>query len=172
MAEMSDRERLEKLAQEKEQKRQEAQAKEVQRQADEAKHRAELLTQDKEKTEEILAFCKKQFQGFKLVPTGHEVSVDMAGSSRIHGIQADGVEYVCLNISHWGEETNDFQGLIPLLLTRHRYGEYYVIDADGKRTTTKDFEKLKETLVQVLSEMDRAALKRVFEKVRSHFPGR
>lgn len=86
MAEMSDRERLEKLAQEKEQAKQEAQARERQRQAEEAKRQDELLTVDREKTEEVLRYCKQHFQGFKLVPTGHEVSVDKAGSSRIHGV--------------------------------------------------------------------------------------
>lgn len=172
MAEMSDRERLEKLAQEKEQARQEAGAKEQQRQAEEAKRQEELLTQDKEKPEEILLYCKQQFQGFKLIPTGHEINVDKAGSSRTHGIQADRVEYVCLNISHWGDETNNFQGLIPLILTRYRNGEYHVIDPDGERTTTKTFDQLKEKLVQLLSGVDRESLKRVFEKVRRHFPGR
>ncbi len=172
MAEMSDRERLEKLAQENEQARQEAKAKEQQRQAEGAKRQEELLTQDKERTEEVLRYCTEQFRGFKLVPTGHEVSVGKAGSSRTHGVQADRVEYVCLNISHWGDETNNFQGLIPLILTRYRNGEYHVIDTDGERTTAKTFDQLKEKLIQLLSGMDRESLKRVFENVRRHFPGR
>ena len=169
---MSHRERLEKLAQEKERARQEALAKEQQRQADESKRQAELLTQDQQKTEEVLQYCKQQFEGFKLVPTGHEISVGKAGSSRTLGIQADRVDFVAFNISHWGRETNDFQGQIPVLLTRFRNGEYHVIDAHGARTTLKTFEQLKEKLVHMLSEMDREYLKRVFEQVRRQFSGR
>lgn len=169
---MTDRERLETLAQEKERARQEALAKEQQRQAEESKRQAELLMQDQQKSEEVLQYCKQQFEGFKLVPTGHEVSIGKAGSSRTLGIQADRVDYVSFNISHWGEETNDFQGQIPVLLTRFRNGEYHVIDADGARTTVKTFDQLKERLVQMLSEMNRDYMKRVFEQVRRHFPGR
>jgi hypothetical protein len=169
---MSDRERLEKLAQEKERARQEALAKEQQRQADETRRQADLLMQDQQKTEEVLQYCKQQFEGFKLVPTGHEVSIGKAGSSWTLGIHADRVDFVAFNISHWGEETNDFQGQIPVLSTRFRNGEYHVIDTDGKRTTLKTFDQLKEKLVQMLSEMDREYLKRVFEQVRSHFSGR
>lgn len=169
---MSDRERLEKLAQEKELARQESLVKEQQRQADENKRQVELLTQDQQKTEEVLQYCKQQFEGFKLVPTGHEVSVGKAGSSRTLGIQADRVDFVVFNISHWGEETNDFQGQIPVLLTRFRNGEYHVIDADGARTTFKSFDHLKERLVQMLSEMNREYMKSLFERVRRHFPAR
>jgi hypothetical protein len=169
---MSDRERLEKLAQEKERARQETLVKEQQRQADETKRQAELLTQDQQKTEEVLQYCKEQFEGFKLVATGDEVSIDKAGSSRTFGIQADRVDFVCFNISHLGRETNDFQGQIPVLLTRFRNGEYHVIDADSTRTTFKSLDQLKEKLVQMLSEIDREYLKRVFEQVRRHFSGR
>jgi hypothetical protein len=172
MANMSDRERLEKLAQEKEQARQESLAKEQERQAQERRREADLLTQDQQKTEEVLQYCKQQFEGFKLVPTGHEVTVGKANSSRTLGIQADRVDFVSFNISHWGEETNDFQGQSPLLLTRFRNGEYHVIDADGARTTLKTLDQLKEKLVQILSEMDREYLKKVFEKVRRQYPGR
>jgi hypothetical protein len=172
MAKMSDRERLERLAQEKERARQESLAKEQQRQTEESKRQADLLTQDQQKTEEVLQYCKQQFEGFKLVPTGHEVRVGTAGSSRTLGIQADRVDFVSFNISHWGEETNDFQGQIAVLLTRFRNGEYHVIDADCAKSTLKTFDQLKEKLVQMLSEMDREYLKRVFEQVRRHFPGR
>lgn len=169
---MTDRERLEKLAQEKEQGGQEALAKEQQRQADEGRRQAELLAQDQQKTEEVLRHCKQQFQGFKLVPTGHEINVGKAGSSRTLGIRADRVDYVCFNISHWGEETNDFQGEIPVLLARFRHGEYHIIDGEGARTILKTFDRLREKLVQMLSQMDREYLKKVFESVRRHFPGR
>jgi hypothetical protein len=172
MAKMSDRERLEKLAQEKERARQESLAKEQQRQAGESRRQAELLAQDQQKTEELLQYCKQQFEGFKLVPTGHEVSVGKAASSRTLGIQADRVDFVSFNISHWGEETNDFQGQIPFLLTRFRNGEYHVIDVDGTRTTLKTFDQLKEKLVQMLSEMDREYMKKIFEQVRRQFHGR
>jgi hypothetical protein len=172
MSKMSDRERLERLAQEKEQARQESLVKEQQRQTDENKRQAEMLTQDQQKTEEVLQYCKQQFQGFKLVPTGHEVSVGKVSSSRTLDIQADRVDFVSFNISHWGEETNDFQGQIPVLLTRFRNGEYHVINADGARTTVETFDQLKEKLVQMLSEMGRDYLKKVFEQVRRHFPGR
>jgi hypothetical protein len=172
MTAMTDRERLEKLVQEKERARQEALAKEQQRQADEGKRQADLLMQDQQKTEGVLQYCKQQFQGFKLVPTGHEISVGKAGSSRTLGIQADRVDYISLNISHWGEETNDFQGEIPVLLTRFRNGEYHIIDTDGATTTLKTLDQLKEKLVQMLSDMDREYLKKVFEQVRRRFPGR
>jgi hypothetical protein len=77
-----------------------------------------------------------------------------------------------LNISHWGDETNDFQGQIPVLLTRFRNGEYHVTNTEGTETTLKTFDQLKEKLVQMLSDMDREYLKKVFEQVRRHFPAR
>lgn len=169
---MSDRERLEKLAQEKERARQEALAKEQQRQAEESSRQANLLREDQQKTEEVFQHCKQQFEGFRLVPTGHEVSMSKAGSSRMFGLQADRVDFVVFNISHWGQETNDLQGQIPVLLTRFRNGEYHVIDADGASTTLQTFDQLKDKLVQMLSEMDREYMKKVFENVRRYFPGR
>ena len=172
MAQMSDRERLDKVAQEKEQARQESLAKEQQRQAEESRRQAELLTQDRQKTEEVLQYCKQQFRGFKLVPTGHGAGVDKAGSSRTLGIQADGVDFVSFNITHWGEETNHFQGQIAILMTRFHKGEYHVITADGARTPLKTFDQLKDKLLQMLSEMDREYMKMVFAKVRRHFPSR
>jgi hypothetical protein len=166
MAEMSDRERLEKLAREKEQARAEAEAKRQQQEADEDRRRLEEGETDRQKTAELLAYCKQQFAGYKLVPTGHEVSVDKAGSSKTFNVTPDGVEYVALNVSHWGEETGNFQGLIPVLLTRFRKGNYELLHA-SERKVFPTFDKLREGLVDVLSGMDRDYMKRVFERVRN-----
>ena len=100
---MSDREHLEKLGEEKERARQDSLAKEQHQQADASTRQAELLTQDQQKTDEILQYCKQQLKGFKLVPTGHEVGVSKVASSRTLGIRADRVDFVSFNISHWGE---------------------------------------------------------------------
>ena len=167
MEKTSDRERLEKLAQEKEQKRQQAATKEQKDRANRAEQEANLLTHDQQKTDEIFQYCQQQFTRFKLVPTGHEVGVGKAESSRIHGIEADLVEFVSLHITHWEEETGNFQGQIPVLLARYRNGAYQVIDSDGERTSIKTFDQLKEKLIEALSDVDTQALKRLFQKVRS-----
>jgi hypothetical protein len=166
MAEMSDRERLEKLAREKEQARAEAEATRQQQEAEQRRRRLEEDEADKQKTTELLAYCKQQFAGYKLVPTGHEVSVDNAGSSKTFNVTPDGVEYVALNVSHWGEETGNFQGLIPVLLTRFRKDQYEVLHAGGRKVFST-FDKLREGLVGVLSGMDRDYMKSVFERVRN-----
>ncbi len=166
MAEMSDRERLEKLAGEKEQIRAEAESRRQEQQADEHRRRHEENEGAKQKTAELLAYCKQQFVGYKLVPTSHEVSVEMAGSSKTFNVTPDGVEYVALNVSHWGEETGNFQGLIPILLTRFRKGSYELLHAT-ERKLFPTFDKLREGLLDVLSGMDRDYMKKVFERVRN-----
>lgn len=167
MAGKTDRERAEELARDRERKEIEAKAEENRRHSAIVQERAHLLAQDQQKTAEILQHCQKEFSGFKLAPTGHEVSVRTAESSRVHDIEADDVEYVYLYISHWGEETGNFQGQIPVLLTRYRNGQYELIDADGKRTVVKTFDQLKNKLVEALSSMNRDCMKRLFAKVRS-----
>jgi hypothetical protein len=166
MAEITDRERLTQLAQEKEQARQRAELEAKQRHADHERQQAEILAKDQKATEELFQFCKVQFEGFKLVPTGHEISVSKAPSSRIFGVEADGVEYAAFNVSHWGEETGDFQGLIPLLLARFRTPQYQVVDIDGKRMSFSSVDEVKCKLVEMISDMDREFMKRLFRKVR------
>lgn len=167
MAEMSDRERLEKLASGKEQARQESRAWEQQKQAEEASRREEGIKLDKSKTEEVMGYCKQTFQGFRLVPTRHEINVDTVGCSIIHGIEADNVEYVCLNITHWGKETDNFQGMIPLLVTRYRNGEYHIAGIGGARFRMKEFEDLKQRLIQLISDTGEDSLRVLFGIVRN-----
>ena len=172
MGEMSDRDRLAQFAQEKEQARQKADLEAKQRHAEEERQKMESLTIDQQRTEELFQYCKMQFEGFKLVPTGHEISVSKAPSSRIAGIQPDGVEYASFNISHWSEETGNFQGLIPLLLTRCRALEYQIVDIDGKRISFRSLDEAKAQLVEMLSDMDQPFMKRLFAKVRDRLTGR
>lgn len=169
MSELSDRERLQKLAHEKEQLRQSEAEKQKLRQIEEAKTKMELVANDHAKTIEVLKHCKEIFEGFKLVPTGHEVSVDTANCSVLHGIKSDGVDYVCLHITHWSDETGNFQGQIPILLARFRHGEYQVVDVEGKKYQAKTFDDLKQSLIHSLSEMGRDVMRKLFTNVRTHW---
>lgn len=170
MAEMSDRQRLEKLALEKEMGRRDATVRDQRRAAIQEDRQAQLLVEDQQKTEEILEYCKQQFQGFKLVPTGHEVGVDKAPSAKILQRKPDGVPFVAFSIQHWGDETNNFQGHIPFLLARYRNGKYQVTDMDGQTTGKQSFDELKSLLVEMLSEMGRESVLRLFEQLRSRWP--
>jgi hypothetical protein len=166
MPELTDRERLEKLAREKEQARAAAEAERQRKEADEQRLRHAEGEDDKRKTQELYAYCQQQFTGYKLVPTGHDLSVGKAPSSKMFNIAPDGVEYVTLNVSHWGDKTGNFEGLIPLALTRFRKGNYELLHASEKKVFPT-IEKVREGLVEVLSGMNRDYMKRVFERVRS-----
>ncbi len=167
---MSDRDRLEALARTMEEERQNHQHQLDIAEADEAKSAQREITSDKEITQTIFDYCLREIRGFKLVPTGHSVAVDMSNCSKIHGIQPDGMDYVCLNIQHWGEETNDFQGIIPLIMIRYRHGDYQLIGPTGKQSYLKSFDELRDQLVNMLAAVDRQAILALFAVVRSHFP--
>lgn len=164
---MSDRERLEALALANEQRRRDEESARKQMEAENAQRQLQQNASDEEQTEAIFQYCKSVFQGFKLKPTGHDVTVDKARASRIHGIKGDGHDYVSMNISHWGLETNDFQGIIPVILTRCFRGEYQVSDHEGRLKAFKSLDELKEHLIQLLANMDRDAIKKLFATVRS-----
>lgn len=164
---MTDRERLEALALANEQKRRDEESARKQIEAENAQKQQQQTASDEEQTEAIFQYCKSVFQGFKLKPTGHDVTVDKAPASKIHGIKSDGHEYVSMNISHWGSETNDFQGIIPVILTRCFRGEYQVSDHEGRMKVLKSFDELKEHLIQLLASMDREAIKKLLAKVRN-----
>ncbi|HUP80615.1 MAG TPA: hypothetical protein VM260_18850 [Pirellula sp.] len=100
---MSDRERLETMALANEQKRCGEESTRKQMEAENAQRQLQQKASDEEQTEAVFQYCKKEFQGFKLKPTGHDITVDKAPASRIHGIKSDGHDYVCMRISHWGE---------------------------------------------------------------------
>lgn len=164
---MSDRERLEALALANEQKRRDEESAGKQMEAENAQKQLQQTASDEEQTEAIFQYCKSVFQGFKLRPTGHDVTVDKAPASKTHGIKSDGHEYVSMNISHWGSETNDFQGIIPVILTRCFRGEYQVSDHEGRMRVFKSFDELKEHLLQLLANMDRDAMKKLLATVRN-----
>ncbi len=168
---MSDRERLQALTLANEQKRCEEESARKQLEVESAQRQLLQKTSDEEQTEAIFQYCKKEFQGFKLKPTGHDITVDKAPASRIHGIKSDGHDYVCLSISHWGDETNDFQGMIPVIMARCLRGEYQVADHEGRMRIFKSLDELKEHLVHLLANMDRDAVKKLFATVRSQFSG-
>lgn len=166
---MSDRERLEALALANVQKRRDEESARTQMDAENAERRLQQKASDEEQTEAILQYCKSVFQGFKLKPTGHEVQVDKAPASRVHGIRSDGHDYVCMSISHWGSESHDFDGLIPVIMTRCYQCGYQVSDHQGRMEILKSFDELKERLIQLLANMDREAVKILFATVRSLF---
>jgi hypothetical protein len=164
---MTDRERLEAMALANDQKRRDEESERKQLGAEKAEQQLQQKASDEEQTEAIFQYCKSVFQGFKLKPTGHDVTVDKAPASKIHDIKNDGHDYVSMNISHWGSETNDFQGIIPVILTRCFRGEYQVSDHEGRMRVFKSFDELKEHLLLLLASMDRDALKKLFATVRS-----
>ena len=164
---MSDRERLETMALANEQKRRDEDSARKHMEAENAQRQLRQKANDEEQTEAVFQYCKKEFQGFKLKATGHDITVDKAPASRIHGIKNDGHDFVCMSISHWGEETNDFQGMIPVIMTRCFRGEYQVSDHEGRKRVFKSIDELKEHLLHLLANMDRDALKKLFATVRS-----
>jgi len=168
---MSDRERLELLALASEQKRHDEELARKRLEAQTAQRQLQQKGSDEEQTEAVFQYCKKEFQGFELKSTGHEIKVDKSPASKIHSIKSDGHEYACLSISHCGSETNDFQGIIPVIMARCFQGEYQVSDHEGRKRSFKSFDELKEHLLNLLANMDRDAMKKLFATVRSQFSG-
>lgn len=164
---MSDRERLEAMAFADEQKRRDEECARKQMEAESVQRQLQQKASHEEQTEAVFQYCKKEFQGFKLKPTGHDITVDKAPASRIHGIKSDGHDFVCMSISHWEEETNGFQGIIPVIMTRCFRDEYQVSDHEGRMRVFKSFDELKEHLLHLLAHTDRDALKKLFATVRS-----
>lgn len=87
---MSDRERLEALAQANEQKRRDEESARKKMKAENAGRQLQQKASDEQQTEAIFQYCKSVFQGFKLKPTRHEVQVDKAPASKVHDIRSDG----------------------------------------------------------------------------------
>ncbi len=164
MAAMEDRARLEQLSREREESRLESERRRQQEetQAQQAQESEERL--DASKTEELFEYCKREYEGFKLIPTGHPVEIDKAPSC--HGLtsRADGVYFVAICISHYGEETGNFQGKIPLVATRFRHGRYE-LHADERTTYFDNLDDLRESLIKVLAGMDSKYLTHIFRRI-------
>lgn len=161
---MEDRARLEQLSREREESRLESERRRQQEEthAQQAKENEERL--DASKTEELFEHCKREFDGFKLIPTGHPVDIGKAPSC--HGItsRSDGVHFVAICISHYGEETGNFQGKIPLVATRFRHGRYE-LHADGRTMYFDNLEELRESLIKVLAGVDSKYLTHIFRRI-------
>jgi hypothetical protein len=164
----TDRQKLERLSQEREATRI---AEDQNRQAQNEAHRqreAARDNQDIDKTKEVITYFRETFKGFKLVPTGHEVGIDTTPTARMFpNAKPDGVEYAMLHISHWGDETGNFQGQIPILLGRHRHGKV-CLQAVGEYPKCFDtFDEFKDAAVEAVASIGRDSIMRIFEAVRS-----
>lgn len=163
----TDRERLERLAQENEKARVESKAAQGKKQAEIDQRNADQSAEDRQKTMEILETCK-EFNGFKLVPTGHEVTVNLAPSSRFLNREPDGIEYVSFNVSHSDDRSN-FQGQLSVLLARFRKGKYDVVDSSGESHFYKTLADTKEGIIKYLSGLGSDELGKLLEVVRRHW---
>lgn len=164
----ADRQKLERLAQEREATRI---AEDQKKQAQNEAHRQREAARDNEDidtTKEVITYFRDTFKGFKLVPTDHEVSVDTAPTARVFpNVKADGVDYAMLHISHWGDETGNFQGQIPILLARHRHGKFCLHEVGEQVKRFDTFDEFKAAAVEAVAEIGRDSVMRVFEAVRS-----
>src|SRR5689334_21591120 len=119
---MNDRERLEAMARENQERRAREAAEAERKEAERKQAQEELAAKEKQKTDELRAYCEVTFKVFKLVPTGQEVSIGSTTTSRMHRIENDAGEWVTLLISHWAEATGNFQGSFPILMVRYKGG--------------------------------------------------
>jgi len=160
---MSDRERLEGLSRERALAREKANKEEERNRQDEAQSIAIALETDKQKTEEIYSYCKREFQGFELADTKHVIGVSKTYCSTVHKVEARDVQYVCLSTMHRG--IPPIQGEIPLLLARHRHSKYHVVGVDRKQYVVDSFDELRDTLIGLLADLDREAMRRLLQRI-------
>ncbi len=115
---MSDTQRLEAMSLAKEKIRREEETARKHLVAENAERQLKQKASDAVQTEAIFQYRKTELQGFKLKPTGYDVTVVKAPASKTHGIKSDGHDYFSMKIRLWGSGTNDFHGIIPVILTR------------------------------------------------------
>src|ERR1700690_3984861 len=122
MADLSDRQRADKLVKEKEEER--VAVAETKRQESEAlrKQQAELDDLDKLKNEELFAYCKKEYHGFKLAGK-IDVGMDYAFQAPILNLTLDNSKYVFFSFA-----VNDRH--VPFLAARFRNGTYNIHTLD------------------------------------------
>jgi hypothetical protein len=165
---MTDRERLEKMARENEERRAKEAADTKKKEEERNQAQAEIAAKEKQKTDELRAYCEATFKGCKLHPTGHEVSLGSATSSKLHRLGSDGGEYVTLLISHWSDETSNFQGSFPILMCRYKGGRYeYIAGVGAKKTHAGNLDDFKEVLLKEVAGIGAKELTPVFAAVRS-----
>src|SRR5262249_28052807 len=123
---------------------------------------------EQQKTDELRAYCEATFKGFKLIPTGQEISISTTTTSRMHRIENDSGEWVTLLISHWAEATGNFQGSFPILMTRYKGGKYeYIVGVESKKTHPDNLTDFKEVLMKSVAGIGVAELRPIFAAVRS-----
>jgi hypothetical protein len=174
MPELTDRERLERLAQQELEQTREAEARRKSEAEQAAASEARQLADSRSKTDELVEWCKLTFSGFKLPDSGHEVSVGRAGESKLYNLQSDKVSFVALSIQHWHDSTGDFQGDIPLVLAHFISGRYRIhfggrVQSAVGREECSTLAEAKERLIAIMASFDRTRLGVVFAQVRQCF---
>ena len=168
MGQLSDRDRLLRLIQER-RKRLRALA------ADQEEDDSQQLAPDNDaqrrnreqlKTQAIFERCKATFDEFALEETGHILRVSMGSAAKNlspNGIEATGgVDFALLTIDH-----HDQQGTctVPLLAARYRRGKYVLVDFD-RCYLCRSLAALHDRMLQLVSEMDEGYMYIVLEKFR------
>jgi hypothetical protein len=167
MGQLSDRERLIRLIEERRERLRAIHAHEAEDEnqaaaTDDARRQSRELL----KTQAVFERSRATFHEFPLEETGHILHVTMGRAARSlgpHGIEATGgVDFVLVCADH-----RDQHGTctIPLLAARFRRGKYFLFDYE-KCYLANSPEKLHDKMLQLVSEMDEGYMYIVVEKFR------
>jgi len=145
----SDRERLVRIAQEKERERIKSAALNEQEEAKRAQQVANMDAHDRQKNDELLAYCKKTFAGLKMVPIGPEMNAEIMVDE---SPRADSVPSILLYFPH-EDKAGKSQGRTFVAVVSYRGGTYTALKINGQnqRFESKDFNQFKDMLVELVA---------------------
>lgn len=165
---MNDRERLEAMTRENEDRRAKEAAEEQRREAERKQVQEETAAKYAQKLEELRVYCQDTFGGYKL-PTGHEVSVSTGKGSKLHRIGPEEGEYVRLTITHWMPETGDFSDPFPILMCSYKGNGYEYFVGLERKTHGDNLHDFKEVLLRAVAGIGSPELTVLFAAVKDRF---
>lgn len=162
---MTDRERLDELTKAAIAKRVTDANEAATREAEKQQRERDKLAAEQKKTDELKAFCEATFNGFKLPPTGHDLTTRTTATNLLSNIVDEDPKFVTVTISHWGDGVPG--GDFPILSCRYSGGRYELAIGSGRvRAYSDNLEDFKETLLKTVAGFGSDEVGKLLEAVR------
>jgi|GEM_PF-4130225 len=164
---MSDRESLQQIKKEAEDRKLAEKAEADRRLADEQRTKQDRKALGRTKTAELKAYCDEVFAGFPVLD-GIPISVAELESSTFHNVTSDGIGYVVLTIP-FEAHMDTWPTTVPLLLCRHNGDQYeFFVGSSEKYSYPDGFTQFKELLLKTIGEMTLPQIRNYAAQVKEH----
>jgi hypothetical protein len=158
----TDRQKLERLVKEHQERRLAAERKKLEEIEAERKQRESLDLEDREKTKTLFAWCKETFEGFKLGDT-YDITVSCGDApSRYHvNTTDDGLPFIHINILPW-------QSGLAVFMARHRRSTYRLYKMPSTHLQFTILPEFKDAMLKAVAAIDSDELENIIGTARQN----